>query len=440
MTISDHAINAQASTGAAALPPRLIGALALLEQNSDNLIADLSRLIAVDTCFPPGDSYSEFADLLEELSADFGGTSECVLVPEQHWKTAEVYGPRNNLIRIPELSKENRPCLGIYFHTDTAPVGTGWTRPALQLTQEGDKFYGRGSADMKGAIAAVFTALRVLAASGLPLAFRPLLLFCTDEEGGLFPGIRYLAEQGRLNGIDALLNLNGSAQPRIWAGCFGSLDLRFQFVGRAAHSGAPGDGINAIEQSLSVLSALLDLQKKIQRRISTLPPPPGAEPLHARLSITSAHGGVKGSALPGVFDIIVNRRYLPEEDEQAVIDEIKTAVADAVKTTNLLNHSMEVVGHLPPVSNPDGPCTPRWTAAQSHGFEVPLEQFSCYGSSTSSDFGWVQRAGIQHMLLGGLARPQSNVHGPDEHTTYTDLLGLARSVLLMLSSDFAPSS
>ena len=162
--------------------------------------------------------------------------------------------------------------------------------------------------------------------------------------------------------------------------------------------------------------------------------------MHARLSITSAHGGVKGSALPGLFDIVVNRRYLPEEDEQTVIAEIDAVVAAAMQNTALLDYHLTVVGHLPPVSNPDGPWTARWTQAQACGFEVPLERYQRFGSSTSSDFGWVQRAGIQHMMLGGLSRPQRSVHGPDEHTTLTDLLGLARSVLLMLARDFAPTS
>ena len=228
------------------LSVQLAAALTMLEQNIDALVMELAQLVAVDTSFPPGSAYAEFADLLAVLTADLGGQSERILVPESFWQADGVSGPRVNLLCVPALGTDELPWLTIYFHTDTAPVGSGWTRAALQLTREDDKVYGRGTADMKGAIAAVLAALRVLAANDVALAFRPKLLFCTDEEGGLYPGIRYLAEQGRLHDSGALLNLNGSALPRIWAGCFGSLDLRLQFVGRAAHSGAPGDGINAV--------------------------------------------------------------------------------------------------------------------------------------------------------------------------------------------------
>ena len=284
--------------------------LAYLENQQEAMTADLAQLVATDTSFPPGNNYADMTDLLEHLTAEFGGETRRVVVPEQLWQTDKLDGPRINMIRTAQLGHQDLPVLSIYFHTDTVPIGEGWTRTPLSLTHEGDRLYGRGAADMKGAIAAMLAALRTLRHCRTSLAFRPVLLFCTDEEGGLFPGIRYLAEQGLLEG--ALLNLNGSATPRIWAGCFGSVDLQLTLIGRSAHSGQPINGINAIEELLPVLQALHTLKSDIQSRVSDMPPPPDAAgPLHALFSITSAHGGNKGSALPGQFDLVLNRRYLP---------------------------------------------------------------------------------------------------------------------------------
>ena len=40
-------------------------------------------------------------------------------------------------------------------HTDVVPVdGQAWTRPAFEATEEGGRIYGRGTADMKGFVAA----------------------------------------------------------------------------------------------------------------------------------------------------------------------------------------------------------------------------------------------------------------------------------------------
>jgi succinyl-diaminopimelate desuccinylase len=405
-----------------------------LHDNLDSMISDLTCLVECNTSFPPGNNYTAFCDLINDISDDMGGGSDRVVVPEELWKIPEAEGARVNLLRSPDLGSRQDRVMQIYFHTDTVPAGDGWTHPPFKLTREGGKLYGRGTADMKGAIAATFAALRALSATHAKLAYRPILLFCSDEEGGTYPGIRYLAEQGMLNG--AILNLNGSATPRIWAGCFGSLDIRLRFFGREAHSGMPLEGVNALEEALQPLASLMELKKRVEGRHSKMPSADTAQPLHGLLSITSASAGVKGSAVPGRSEIIINRRYLPEERMEDVVDEISRTVAKSVASTALLDHDMEIIGHLPPVIDPDGPDTPRWIAAQAAGYGVEIEKFQRFGSMTSSDFGWVQKAGIRQIMLGGLSRPGRNVHGPDEHTTTTDLLGLARSIFLLLARDF----
>ncbi len=292
---------------------------------------------------------------------------------------------------------------------------------------------------MKGTIAAVLAALRAARECGLVLAYDPVLLFCTDEEGGLFPGIRYLAEQGMIEGH--LLSFNGGAVPRIWTGCFGSFDLLIRIGGRAAHSGEPEGGINAIECALPVLQALVELKASVEGRSSALPPPPhrGGRPLTGQLTVAAVRAGEKGSAVPASIELLVNRRYSPEEDFAAAHDEIcatvRTALA-AIATTSL---TFELVGHLAPVSDPTGPHWPRWQAAISAGFGFPLESFRPWGASSSSDMGWVQQTGIKEILLGGLGRPDNNVHGADEYTTLADLKALARSVLAYLAADFVPA-
>jgi succinyl-diaminopimelate desuccinylase len=72
----------------------------------------------------------------------------------------------------------------------------------------------------------------------------------------------------------------------------------------------------------------------------------------------------------------------------------------------------------------------------SRGFGFTRESFRLCGASSSSDMGWVQRAGISEILLGGLTRPESNAHAPDEFTTVNDVIGLARALLFYLSAEF----
>lgn len=396
----------------------------------------LERLVAADTCFPPGAGYPAFADLLEDAFAPLGFRCRRVEVPASLWQAegSQAEGARVNLIAEP--AERTRPACGIYVHTDTVPPGEGWTRPPLTLAHEGDRLYGRGTADMKGTIAATFAALAAARAEALPLALDPVLLFCTDEEGGLYPGIRHLAEQGMIEG-EQLICLNGGAVPRIWAGCFGSLDLAIRIEGRAAHSGDPGpEAVNAVEAALPVLAALTALKSRVEARVSALPAPPHrAGPLTARLNVTAIHGGAKGSALPGLCTILVNRRVMPEETMEDARAELEQTIAQAARGTNA-RLSTSLAGRLDPVIDPDAPGRfwPRWQAALAWGFGWDAGSFRRWGASSSSDMGFVQRAGIREILLGGLARPDNHVHGADEFTTIQDVTALARALLAYLAA------
>jgi succinyl-diaminopimelate desuccinylase len=417
-------------------------AAAAIEAGLEGAVAALARMIAVDTSFPPGAGYPAFADLMEELAGALGFACERITVPEALWAATGSRGPRINLIA---RRRTGRPICGIYFHVDTAPAGDGWTQDPLRLTRDGERLVGRGTCDMKGAIAATLLAIKAADAAGLAYAFDPELLLCTDEEGGLYPGIRYLAEQRLIARPDAghVLCLNGSAAPRIWAGCFGSMDLAIRVEGRSAHSGDPGSGINAVEEALPILTALTALKARVEQRRSAMPPPPhhDGRPLAARLTITAINGGVKGSALPGLCTIVVNRRYPPEESFDAVRAELEQTIRDAAARTRALEVTTELVGHLAPVSDPDrGAVWPRWQAALGVGFGYAPTDFRRWGSGTSSDMGFVQQAGHQEILLGGLARPDTRQHGPDEFTTIGDLKALATALLVYLTDPVSTES
>lgn len=409
-----------------------------MAREEDGWLPALARLIATDTSFPPGAGYAALADALEAAFAPLGFAFRRIEVPEALWRAPGSAGARVNLLGLP--AARALPACGIYVHTDTVPPGEGWTRPPLTLTREGDRLFGRGTADMKGTIAALLLALQAARRESVRLAFDPMLLFCTDEEGGLYPGIRWIAEQGLLEG-DHLICLNGGAAPRLWAGCFGSLDLAIRVEGRAAHSGDPSpDGVNAVEQALPVLAALMRLKAAVERRESALPPPPhlAGGRLTARLTLAALHGGAKGGALPGACDILVNRRVMPEETMAAALAELEAAVAEGAAASRALSVTTSLAGRLDPVADPDGRHWPRWQAALGWGFGWQPGEFRRWGAASSSDMGFVQQAGMREVLLGGLVRRDSRGHGPDEFTTMPDIRALARALLAYLADSPIP--
>jgi succinyl-diaminopimelate desuccinylase len=417
----------------------LESAMAAIERNVEAAVDDLGRMIAIDTSFPPGEGYDAFADLMEDLLAPMGFGFTRVTVPEELWRVegGPASGARTNLVAERETGK---PVCGLYYHVDTVPVAPGWQRDPLSLTIEGDALYGLGAADMKGTIAATLLALRAAAETGVELAYDPMLLLCTDEEGGLYPGIRHLAEQKMLKGH--ILNFNGSAAPRIWAGCFGIFNLQLTIHGHAVHAGEgnrTGSGINAIEGALPVMNALMTLKPIVAARASALTPPPHATgPLRPSLTISAIEGGTAGGQVPAELKILVSRRYAPEERYEEARAEIETLIAKAVSETPGLGLSVDLVGHLIPTDDPDGEHWPRWQKALSAGFGYRPEEFHKWGAASCSDFGYVQKAGFgPEVLLGGLGRPASCIHSPEEHTTRQDIVALAKSILSYLAADFS---
>ncbi|KJC56614.1 acetylornithine deacetylase [Bradyrhizobium sp. LTSPM299] len=416
--------------------PTLAHGFAEIERTAERAIDDLARMVAIDTTFPPGAGYEAFAGLMESAVAELGLDCQRVDVPEHLWRVAggPAQGRRTNLIA---RRRSGRPVLGLYFHVDTVPAAPGWETDPLLLTRDGDRLIGLGAADMKGTIAAVLLALRAADTIGLPLGYDPMLLHCTDEEGGLYPGIRYLAEQDLLEGH--ILNFNGAAAPRIWAGCFGLFTLLVRVHGRTLHASeaaSAGSGANAIEAALPILNALAALKPKIAERTSVLPAPPHAtHQLAAQLDISAAHGGQCGGQIPSRFEILICRRYAPEEDFLATRSEIELAVREAAPHAEI---EMVLTGHLMPTSDPTGPHWPRWQEALSVGFGYAPEEFAKWGATSCSDFGWVQKTGMQEILLTGLGRPESRVHAPGEFTTLADIVALAKSVLAYLSAEFRP--
>ncbi len=138
---------------------------------------------------------------------------------------------------------------GVLFngHLDTVPVGQGWTRKLGD--REGERLYGRGTADMKAGCAAMLAAARYLRRKNVPFS----LLFTTDEE-------TTMKAATKLHGTDLVrraaavvvgeptdLKIVGSEKGILW--------FEVTIRGRSAHGSMPHLGENAILKMMKVLAA-----------------------------------------------------------------------------------------------------------------------------------------------------------------------------------------
>ncbi|WP_300544784.1 succinyl-diaminopimelate desuccinylase [Maricaulis sp.] len=156
------------------------------------------------------------------------------------------------------------PCFMFAGHTDVVPpgAGAGWEKPPFGAEESDGVLWGRGAADMKGAIAAMIASVqRYLAENGAP-AGSIAFLITGDEEGPAINGTRAaleaLAEEGErfdhcLVGEPTNPNALGDT---IKSGRRGSLNCTITVTGRQGHVAYPERAENPIPALLSLLDRL----------------------------------------------------------------------------------------------------------------------------------------------------------------------------------------
>ncbi len=149
-------------------------------------------------------------------------------------------------------------------HTDVVPVGDGWTtEPFAGQVIEG-QLYGRGAADMKGAIAAfVAAAARFVKDQGQPKGSISLLI-TGDEEGDAINGTVKMLQKLKARGEKLDVCVVGEpTNPQklgqmIKIGRRGSLTAKLTVHGTQGHSAYPHLSDNPIPRLMKMLAAITD--------------------------------------------------------------------------------------------------------------------------------------------------------------------------------------
>lgn len=149
------------------------------------LVARLAELVSFDTQNPTGDERPAVERLARELSALCARTVE----------TFEADGHHAVFARFGEAPK-----LLVNAHIDTVPANAGYTASPFSLVERDGRLHGLGSADTKGAIAAVLEALAIRKAAGhTPEGVA--VLFSGDEER-TNASMRAFIASGRHRGLE----------------------------------------------------------------------------------------------------------------------------------------------------------------------------------------------------------------------------------------------
>jgi succinyl-diaminopimelate desuccinylase len=202
------------------------------------------------------------------------------------------------------------PTLVLHGHLDVVPGRAEQFSPRI----EGDRLFGRGAYDMKGGVAAMMCALRDLADQD-----RVRVRFvCVPDEESEDIDTRSTDEVVR-SGFTGDFAITGEPTDlHVGVQAKGVLAFRLHVHGRAAHGSTPWLGDNAVLKAIDVF-----------RRIETLPFSRESSELFDRPSINLGriNGGDALNKVPDECTMVVDIRYLPNQDPGDILEEIR-GIAD----------------------------------------------------------------------------------------------------------------
>jgi succinyl-diaminopimelate desuccinylase len=159
------------------------------------------------------------------------------------------------------------PSLWFLGHTDVVPTGPEelWTFLPFHPDQKNGELYGRGVADMKGAVAAMVVSLETFALQHPDHGRQIGLLLTSDEEGVAVDGIVRVAEElkRRGNWPDHCLVGEPSSQENLGdtvrVGRRGSIHVSLKVNGIQGHTAFPENLDNPLHRIAPFLDELVDL-------------------------------------------------------------------------------------------------------------------------------------------------------------------------------------
>ncbi|MGD2041134.1 MAG: M20/M25/M40 family metallo-hydrolase, partial [Anaerolineae bacterium] len=325
----------------------------------------LQNLIRFDTTNPPGNE-SACISYIDDLLTQAGFETKILARDEK----------RANLVtRLP--GRGQAPPLLLYGHVDVVPArAEEWTHPPFAADIADGYIWGRGTLDMKGAVAMMLAALMRAKAEGFVPPGDVVFAALSDEERGGDFGARFLVEEhaewfdgiryalGEAGGFS--LHLGESKVYPIMVAEKQMCWMKATVRGQGGHGSAPVHG-QAMARLAKLLTALdrhrLPVhvtpvaREMISQMANTLPlaqrtvlrqllnplltdrvlgflgPLQGmiAPLLHNTVSATVLHGGSSVNVIPSEVSVELDGRLLPGYTPDDMVAELRAIVGDEVE-------------------------------------------------------------------------------------------------------------
>ena len=210
-------------------------------------------------------------------------------------------------------------------HTDVVPVeGQAWTKAPFALTEEGGRYYGRGTTDMKGFVACAIAAM--LEAARRPLRVPLHLALSYDEEVGCM-GVRSLLDLLAQAPVRPRFCIVGEPTGmQVATGHKGKVALRATCTGREGHSALAPLALNALHLAADFLGAV----RRVQVDVAATGLRDGDYDVpYTTIHVGKMAGGVQVNIVPNQAVLDFEIRSLAGEDVAGLIARLE-AEAEAI--------------------------------------------------------------------------------------------------------------
>ncbi len=399
-----------------------------VDRLTDEMVAFTQALVRIPTVNPPGDCYTECADLISKRLCALDYDVETIVadgLPE-HTSTH----PRVNVVGALGDRAQGQ-VLHFNGHFDVVPPGAGWSVEPFSGELRDGRIFGRGTCDQKAGIAASIYAVEAVRRTGIALRGGLEQSATCDEESGGFGGVAWLCDIGRISrDRQRYVVITEPLDPeRVCIGHRGVYWFQVSTLGRVGHGSMPGLAVNAAEQMARVIQAFeQELKPRFRHRHSGAPvePPQAREP---SINLNAIHagqvlGGWQTPAVPDRCTAVFDRRFIHEE----AFSEVRAEVVRLLDSLGL-SYELEDLMRVDPLL---GDTTAKLPQAMASAIRDALGVEARFIASpgTYDQKHVVRRAGIDECIAYGPGRLVL-AHQPDEHVAVEDLVAAAKAMALL---------
>ncbi len=413
--------------------------LDLIESRRDELIALTQDLIRIPTLNPPGEAYLEICEYLADRLKKRRFEIEMIRAHETPGDSDRY--PRWNMVARRE-GRSPGPCVHFNSHTDVVETGHEWTVDPFGGELRDGKIYGRGACDMKGGLAASIIAAEAFIDATPDFAGAIEISGTADEETGGYGGVAYLAEKGYFDPqrVQHVIIPEPLNKDRICLGHRGVWWAEIETRGHIAHGSMPFLGDCAVRHMGAVLQEFeTSLYPALAQKHTAMPVvPDGAR--QSTMNINSVHGGqaepepdftgFPSACVPDSCRMVVDRRYIIEENPEEVRREVADIVERVSAKRNNFSYEIKELWHVSPTM------TDRNTAvvqSVSKSIEKVLSKSPDYVVSPGTyDQKHIDRIGRLKDCIAYGPGILDLAHQPDEYIGVDDMIDSAKVMALTL--------